>query len=198
MKDPTLADLMDEAEISQLRAEYGPSQRWRMVLEMSGPSFDDWLRKMVTSPNRRGEVVLAIQRPDGRMLLHTKRFYPEGIYRLPSGGVHPDEPVLSGVIREAKEEGVMVDLLHKAGELGLLMIDIPEKYGGLELDKATSMLVSEIISKGGVASETASLAGHLGLGRQEPVVLNPAPQLSCFFVIGGGSSYHYWRSRPGF
>ena len=104
MKDPTLADLMDEAEISQLRAEYGPSQRWRMVLEMSGPSFDDWLRKMVTSPNRRGEVVLAIQRPDGRMLLHTKRFYPEGIYRLPSGGVHPDEPVLSGVIREAKEE----------------------------------------------------------------------------------------------
>jgi 8-oxo-dGTP pyrophosphatase MutT (NUDIX family) len=75
-----------------------------MSLEMSAPSFDDWQRKMVTGPNRRGEAVLAIRRPDGQMLLHTKRFYPQGIYRLPSGGVHPGEPVLSGVIRETKEE----------------------------------------------------------------------------------------------
>ena len=108
MKGPTLADLIDEVEISQLNADYGPGDHRRVALEMSAllahVSFDDWLQKMVTSPNRRGEVVLAIQRPDGRTLLHTKRFYPEGIHRLPSGGVHPDEPVLSGVIRETKEE----------------------------------------------------------------------------------------------
>jgi alkylation response protein AidB-like acyl-CoA dehydrogenase len=63
---------------------------------------------------------------------------------------------------EKKEEGVMADLLKKAGELGLCMIDIPEKYGGLELEKATSMLVSEIISKGGAFATT--FGGHTGIG----------------------------------
>ncbi|MFQ5511494.1 MAG: acyl-CoA dehydrogenase family protein [Candidatus Krumholzibacteriia bacterium] len=63
---------------------------------------------------------------------------------------------------EAKEEGAMASLLKKAGELGLLMIDIPEKYGGLELDKATSMLVTEIISKGGAFATT--FGGHTGIG----------------------------------
>jgi alkylation response protein AidB-like acyl-CoA dehydrogenase len=63
---------------------------------------------------------------------------------------------------EVKEDGAMVELLRKAGELGLLMIDIPEKYGGLELDKATSMLVTEIISKSGAFATT--FGGHTGIG----------------------------------
>jgi len=42
------------------------------------------------------------------------------------------------------------------------MIDIPEKYGGLELEKATSMLVTEIISKGGAFATT--YGGHCGIG----------------------------------
>ena len=71
--------------------------------------------------------------------------------------------VIANIARtEAKKDGAMVGLLKKAGELGLLMIDIPEEYGGLELDKATSMIVSEIISKGGAFATT--FGGHTGIG----------------------------------
>jgi alkylation response protein AidB-like acyl-CoA dehydrogenase len=44
---------------------------------------------------------------------------------------------------EAKEFELTKSLLQGAGELGLLMMDVSEEAGGLELDKATSMLVAE-------------------------------------------------------
>src|SRR5438093_4817487 len=63
---------------------------------------------------------------------------------------------------EAKEAGVMPALLKRAGELGLLMVDIPEKYGGLGLRKTTSMLVSE---HGALcASFSVSWGAHTGIG----------------------------------
>jgi alkylation response protein AidB-like acyl-CoA dehydrogenase len=99
---------------------------------------------------------------------------------------------------ELKEDGVMVGLLKKAGELGLLMIDIPEKYGGLEQDKATSMLVSEIISRGGAFAST--FGAHVGIGTL-PVVyfgtdeqkekylpkLATAEIVSCYALTEAGS-----------
>ena len=63
---------------------------------------------------------------------------------------------------EAKQEGLMAALLRRAGELGLLMIDIPERYGGLGLRKTTSMLVSE---RGALyASFSVSWGAHTGIG----------------------------------
>src|SRR6476469_1711832 len=63
---------------------------------------------------------------------------------------------------EAKEEGLMPALLKRAGELGLLMVDIPERYGGLGLRKTTSMLVSE---RGALcASFSVSWGAHTGIG----------------------------------
>src|SRR5438067_13845627 len=38
-------------------------------------------------------------------------------------------------------------LLKRCGELGLLGVDVPEEYGGLALDKVTSLIVSEMRSK---------------------------------------------------
>ena len=56
----------------------------------------------------------------------------------------------------------MPALLKRAGELGLLMIDIPEAYGGLGLHKTTSMLVSE---RGALcASFSVSWGAHTGIG----------------------------------
>ncbi len=63
---------------------------------------------------------------------------------------------------EAKSAGVMPALLRRAGDLGLLMIDIPERYGGLGLRKTTSMLVSE---RGALcASFSVSWGAHTGIG----------------------------------
>jgi alkylation response protein AidB-like acyl-CoA dehydrogenase len=63
---------------------------------------------------------------------------------------------------EAKKEGVMPALLKRAGELGLLMVDVPEAYGGLGLHKTTSMLVSE---RGALcASFSVSWGAHTGIG----------------------------------
>ncbi|MFD2129745.1 acyl-CoA dehydrogenase family protein [Pseudogracilibacillus auburnensis] len=55
-----------------------------------------------------------------------------------------------------------VELLRKAGELGLLSADIPEEYGGLNLDKISSSLITEKFSRAGGFSVTHG--AHVGIG----------------------------------
>ncbi|MDQ0352796.1 alkylation response protein AidB-like acyl-CoA dehydrogenase [Alkalibacillus filiformis] len=69
-------------------------------------------------------------------------------------------PVLEDL--ENHEFDKSVTLLQKAGELGLLGIDVPEEYGGLELDKITSSLVTEKMALAGGFSITHG--AHVGIG----------------------------------
>ena len=55
------------------------------------------------------------------------------------------------------------ELMAKAGELGFLGIDIPEKYGGMELDKISSAIVSEKFGYG-AGSFTVTELNHTGIG----------------------------------
>ncbi|MBU5267284.1 acyl-CoA dehydrogenase family protein [Virgibacillus proomii] len=55
-----------------------------------------------------------------------------------------------------------VELLKKAGELGLLGADIPEKFGGLALDKISSSLITEKFARAGGFSVTHG--AHVGIG----------------------------------
>ncbi len=63
---------------------------------------------------------------------------------------------------EHKDFDLMVKLLRKAGELGLLMASIPPKYDGLGLDETTVMMIGEAMSKYGSWSVTHG--GHTGIG----------------------------------
>jgi alkylation response protein AidB-like acyl-CoA dehydrogenase len=63
---------------------------------------------------------------------------------------------------EHKEWDVTVGLLKRCGELGLLGIEVPEKYGGENLDKVSAMIVAEKLAR--VASFAVSYGGHSGIG----------------------------------
>ena len=63
---------------------------------------------------------------------------------------------------EDKEWDVTVKLLRRCGELGLLGIEVPQKYGGENLDKVSSMIVAEKLAR--VASFAVSYGAHSGIG----------------------------------
>jgi alkylation response protein AidB-like acyl-CoA dehydrogenase len=61
-----------------------------------------------------------------------------------------------------QNDGLMVNLLEKAGELGLLGISVPEEYDGFGQDMNTSMLSTEIM--GTFSSFAVAYAAHVGIG----------------------------------
>jgi hypothetical protein len=71
------------------------------------------------------------------------------------------QPVADDI--EMKKEGLVPGLLKKAGELGFLSADIPEEYGGQDMDKVSSLLIWEKMSLGG-GSFQASFGAHTGIG----------------------------------
>ena len=69
-------------------------------------------------------------------------------------------PTIAG--QEEKTPGVARKLMGKAGELGLLATLVPEKFGGLELDLTTQMIVAERIGR--YASFSTTYGAHSGIG----------------------------------
>jgi butyryl-CoA dehydrogenase len=63
---------------------------------------------------------------------------------------------------EHKDFPVTRDLLKKAGELGLSSVEIPEAYGGLEMDKVTAAVIADHIAK--YAGFATTWGGHTGIG----------------------------------
>jgi len=66
------------------------------------------------------------------------------------------------------------ELLRKAGDLGFLSTDIPETYGGSELDKVSSSIVTERISQG-VSGFAVAYGVQTGIGSL-PIVLFGTPE----------------------
>src|SRR5580658_6888221 len=63
---------------------------------------------------------------------------------------------------EHKDYSVSRDLLKKAGDLGLSAAEIPEAYGGLELDKVTAAIIADHMAK--YAGFATTWGAHSGIG----------------------------------
>jgi 8-oxo-dGTP pyrophosphatase MutT (NUDIX family) len=84
-------------ELAELAARYGPP----LVIDAPiSDDFDDPIRRR----DRYGEVCMVVRRPNGKVLLSIKTFYPRGAYRLPTGGIHEGERVYDALLRETHEE----------------------------------------------------------------------------------------------
>ena len=98
---------------------------------------------------------------------------------------------------EAQNFEYVVEGMRKCGELGLLMMDAPEDEGGLELDKATSMLVGEKISTSG--SFSVAFAAHTGIGTLPLIYYGTAEQKEKYLekIITGEWCSAYCLTEPG-
>jgi butyryl-CoA dehydrogenase len=63
---------------------------------------------------------------------------------------------------EHKDFATTRALIRKACEIGIANVDIPEEYGGSEMDKISSSIIAEYLSVSG--SFSVSFGGHTGIG----------------------------------
>ena len=68
-----------------------------------------------------------------------------------------------------------LSLIREIGELGLLGVDIPEEYGGMDLDKITSAIVAESLMAGSSASFIVTWSVQTGIGSL-PIVWFGTPE----------------------
>ncbi len=92
---------------------------------------------------------------------------------------------------------VTISLLKQCGELGLLSMDAPEEYEGLEFDKATVMLVMEKMGPGG--SFSVAYAAHTGLGTLPLIYYGTKEQKDKYLkkIITGEWISGYALTEPG-
>jgi len=98
---------------------------------------------------------------------------------------------------EHQNFGIVVEKMQKCGELGLLMMDAPEEYGGLELDKASTMLVAEKISYAG--SFSVAFSAHTGIGTLPLIYYGTKEQKEKYLnkIISGEWCAAYCLTEPG-
>ncbi len=63
---------------------------------------------------------------------------------------------------EKKDFALTRELLKKASDLGITSVDVPEEYGGADMDKVSSAIIADRIAKAG--SFVVSFGGHVGIG----------------------------------
>ncbi len=108
-----------------------------------------------------GNFLLAESQPDEIMTPEDFSEEQRQIARTASDFVR-NEVLPQAEAIEAKKFDVTRALLKKAGDLGLMAVDIPEEYGGLAMDKVTSAIVADHLSQ--LGSFSVAFSAHVGIG----------------------------------
>lgn len=104
-------------------------------------------------------------------------------------------PILDRI--DSQEEGLMVKLMDKAAELGLLGLNIPERYDGFAKDFVTGMLATETLGAG--HSFAVAFAAHTGIGTQPILYYGNEEQKSKYIpkLASGEWKGAYCLTEPG-
>ncbi len=87
--------------IDEIVSKYGKPNEATFRYDVSEKEHD--LIKSSQKHGRNHDVTLYI-RKDDKIAVIAKPFYPNGLYRAPSGGIHPGETFMDGLNREVGEE----------------------------------------------------------------------------------------------
>jgi alkylation response protein AidB-like acyl-CoA dehydrogenase len=158
-----------------------------MVTKASEPSAQ--------TRNRGGAFLIATCTPDDVFtpadLTYDQRLIGQTAEEFVAKEVLPNVPEL-----EQHKEGLMAEMLKKAGDLGLLGGAIPEDYGGAAIDKVSATILSEKVAA--YASFAVSHGGHSGIGAIPLVYFGTEEQKKRFLpkIATGEKLACYCLSEP--
>ena len=134
-------------------ARYGTPRIEHLEIPVSQETLDYWRQ---LKDGRVAEVVLLVRRKNGRYLLHTKSFYPEGAYRLMTGGINAGEDLIQAAMREAQEEtGLVVQAERFVGVLAYRFV-----HGDQGFDFTSYLIeLAEVGGTLGVQDEHEQISG---------------------------------------
>ncbi|WP_353947608.1 acyl-CoA dehydrogenase family protein [Sporolactobacillus sp. Y61] len=97
---------------------------------------------------------------------------------------------------ERPDYKLTVELIRKAGELGILAVDVPEAFGGLGADKVSSTVITESLARG--SSFSLSASAHSGIGTLPIVFFGSDEQKKKYLpdLAGGVKIAAYCLTEP--
>ncbi len=106
--------------------------------------------------------------------------------------IYPNTPKI-----EKQEDSIVVRLLKKTGELGLLGAHMPPEYGGMALDTNTNSVISEAFGPAG--SFIVAFAAHTGIGMLPILYFGTEEQKQKYLpgLINGDLKAAYCLTEPG-
>jgi len=148
--------------------------------------------------NAPGGAAFLLDPVAGRVIFTPEQFSEEQQMFFDSTQAFMDREVLPVNERiEKMEGGLLPKLIRKAGDLGLLGIDVPEEYGGLGLDKTTSALVGEAMVV--QASFAVATGVQTGIGTLPILIFGSEEQKQRYLpdLVTGARISAYCLSEPG-